>query len=210
MKPNNQKIAKNLIAFLTISLFIINFSCEKKKLPYLGIPVQMNDITTYPTIPDFEYFNQDSNLISLKSIAGHIHFACFFFTSCPTICPKVMRNMTRIAEHFEDHSNISYLCFSLDYKRDSIERLKNYYTKVGIQFKNFHLLRGKDMNDSKNLAQHYLSTASEDPEAAGGINHSGWILLVDKNKHIRAYADGTNDQEIDRLIKDTEGLLSEN
>ncbi|NOT37678.1 MAG: SCO family protein [Saprospiraceae bacterium] len=205
---NSIRLKSNLKLLLLLSI-LFTFSCKKKELQILGVPTIQDSQTIYPVIPEFEYFNQDSQRISLQSLGYNIHIASFFFTSCPTICPKVMRSMSRIADLFADKNNISYLCFSLDSKRDSIPRLKEYYDKVGLNNKNFHLLRGIDMNDSKKLAQHYLSTASEDPEAAGGINHSGWILLVDKNRHLRSYADGTNTEDVDRFIGDIKILLNE-
>ncbi|MCC6815485.1 MAG: SCO family protein [Saprospiraceae bacterium] len=192
-----------------LSIFILGIQCKQKTLPIIGIPSEVNGIKTYPKIPEFSYLNQDSQLVQLKDLKNKIHLACFFFTSCPTICPKVMRNMGRIAEENLNNQNIAYLCFSLDFKRDSISRLKDYYSKIGFTYSNFYLLRGNSPNDTKDLAQNYLSVASDDPEAPGGINHSGWILLIDKDNHIRSYADGTNDTEVDRLLSDLKILLSE-
>ncbi len=194
---------------LNILFLILSISCKQNKLPILGNQVEINGKKEYPKIPDFQYYNQDSQLISNRSLEGKNHLACFFFTSCPTICPKVMRNMIFLSEQVNDKEKFKFLCFSLDFKRDSILRLKEYYDKVGINNPDFHLLRGNEKDDTKKLAQHYLSMASDDPEAPGGINHSGWILLIDKDQHIRAYADGTKSDEVKRLISDINTLLQE-
>lgn len=195
---------KSFILIISLSFYC----CKQKQLPILGNQVEVNGKKEFPKIPEFQYYNQDSQLISNKILNNKNHLACFFFTSCPTICPKVMRNMMFLSEQI-NKDEFAFLCFSLDYKRDSISRLKEYYSKVGINNPDFHLLRGNEKDDTKLLAQHYLSTASDDPEAPGGINHSGWILLVDKNQHIRAYANGTNDDDVKRLLEDIKTLMKE-
>ncbi|MEP7195797.1 MAG: SCO family protein [Saprospiraceae bacterium] len=200
-------LIKSLLCFSLLA--ILSFSCTEKKLPILGPRTLKGSDTIYAQVPEFEFVDQNNSLIRLSEISKNIHVATFFFTSCPTICPKVMRNISRISDHFKNQTNISYLCFSLDYKRDSVARLIEYYTKVGFDDPKLHLLRGNQPNDIKSLAEHYLSTAVDDPTAPGGINHSGWILLVDKKKQLRSYCLGTDDIDVDRFIEDIELLMHE-
>ncbi|HEX5626069.1 MAG TPA: SCO family protein [Saprospiraceae bacterium] len=198
-----------LPAAYLIVLTLLSLSCSKKKLPILGLRQIENGDTIYAKTPDFSFLNQYGNRMDKSILEGQIHVANFFFTSCPTICPKTIRSMIRIAEHFKDHPKISYLNFSIDYKKDSVERLKSYYDKLQVSIKQFHLLHIPSMEEIKRVTEMYMSIAVEDPDAPGGFDHSGWLLLADKDFHIRSYCLGTDDKEVDRFIEDIESLLDE-
>ena len=95
--------------------------------------------------------------------------------------------MMLIDERFGDRNDFLILSHSIDTKRDSVQRLKTYATKVGIDdSKIWHLLTGSQ-RDIYNINDDYLIAAVEDEEAPGGFNHSGNIVLVDKNRHIRSF-----------------------
>jgi protein SCO1/2 len=197
------------IQFLMLTCILSICSCSEKKLPILGLRHTENGDTIYSKIPDFSLTDQFGNTISKKELKGRIHIANFFFTSCPTICPKTMRSMVRIQEEFNQNDDISYLCFSIDYRKDSVGRLKSYYDKLKINNKDFHLLHIPDKNEIKRITESYMSIALEDPSAPGGFDHSGWLLLVDKNFYIRSYCLGTDDKDVDRLMEDIKVLLNE-
>jgi protein SCO1/2 len=191
-----------------ILLFTL-YSCTEKKLPVLGNYSIENGDTIYAKIPDFNLWTQDSMPFTSQMLENKIHVAAFFFTSCPTICPKVMRNMMRIEEKFSKEKDILYLCYSLDFKKDSIPRLKEYASKLGIENSNFYFLQGRQKEDIRSLMNAYMSIAVDDPDSPGGINHSGWILLIDGKKNLRSYCLGTDEKETDKLIKDIQTLLHE-
>jgi len=193
----------------SLLFLLIVTSCKDKKLPILGNRYFELGDTVYAKVPDFDYMNQDSQMVSLKSLEGDIILATFFFTSCQTICPKVMRSMMRLEETFKGDSQLAYICFSLDHRKDTIPRLKQYKSKLGVQNNNFHLLRGNEYNDTKNIANGFLSTAMDDPTAPGGIDHSGWILLVDTAHHIRSFSLGTDEKDVNRFIDDIKLLQHE-
>ena len=178
-------------------VLLLAAGCQTKKLPIIGIEVEENGVKTHARTPDFSLYNQDSIVITQDSINDKIHIANFFFTSCPTICPKTMRSMVELEKKFGSNPTIIYLCFSIDYKRDSVQQLKSYASKLGIQNPRFHLL---SMNSNAQM---------EDESAAGGFDHSGWILLVDGEQHIRSYALGTDPKEMEKFAKDVELLLKE-
>jgi protein SCO1 len=120
-----------------------------------------------------------------------------------------MRSMVRISNHFKGYDNIVFLCFSVDYRKDSVARLKNYFDKLSVKNPNFHLLQIAEKDEIKRIAEAYMSIALEDPTAPGGIDHSGWLLLADQNFYLRSYCLGTDDNEVDRFIDDIEFLLHE-
>lgn len=198
------------INVIAVSLILIAlFSCKDVKLPILGIRHVENGDTIYAQIPDFSLTNQFGNVISKNDLKGKIHIADFFFTSCPTICPKTIRSMMRIAKHFENHKELNYVCFSIDYRKDSVGRLKTYYDKLGIQNDHFYLLHIPTKEEIKRISESYMSIAIEDSSAPGGFDHSGWLMLVDQNSYIRSYCLGTDDKDVDRFIEDIELLLHE-
>ncbi len=207
MNFNDKPIKGSCILLLFLFLFS---TCSERKLAILGHRYVEHGDTIYAQIPDFQLDNQFGNQTGKATLKNKIHISNFFFTSCPTICPKTMRSMVKISRHFQDNDQINYLCFSVDYRKDSVPRLKSYYDKLSVNNPNFFLLHIPTKEDVKRIAEAYMSIAMEDPTAPGGIDHSGWLLLVDKNFYLRSYCLGTDDEDVDRFIKDIELLLNEN
>lgn len=199
----------SLLPFILIWLSYLS-SCTEKKLPILGIRQVVNGDTLYTQIPEFSLPDHNGDTITKYQLKGKIHIANFFFTSCPTICPKTMRSMLRLANHFSNQNSINFICFSIDYRKDSVERLRSYHEKLNYEGSNFHLLHIPTKEEIKRISENYMSIALEDPSAPGGFDHSGWLLLVDKNSYIRSYCLGTDDKDVTRFIDDIDLLLHEN
>ncbi|MBK8484084.1 MAG: SCO family protein [Saprospiraceae bacterium] len=195
-----------IFSFLCVLIF---FSCQERKLPILGLRHIENGDTIYVKTPDFSCQNQFNELIERKHLEGKIHISNFFFTSCATICPKTIRSMIKIGNHFKSNNEIHYINFSIDYRKDSVGRLKTYFDKLQIDVPNFQLLHISTMEEVKRISENYMSIAVEDPSAQGGFDHSGWILLADKNQYLRSYCLGTDEKDVDRFIKDVQKLLDE-
>lgn len=197
---------------ITFGLFIIllTISCknEPKKLPILGERDFVNGDTVYATIPDFAFLNQDSILITNETYKGKVYVVDFFFTHCPTICPKVMKNMLRINEKFKDNPNVRLLSHSIDPKRDTVGRLRTYAKNLGIDAENWSLVTG-DKFKVYDIANKYFAVAKEDPDSPGGFDHSGNIILVDSKRRVRSFADGTDANSVNKLIQDIQILLDE-
>jgi protein SCO1/2 len=189
-------------------------SCsEKKELPYLG-PKTIQTVagksdTIYHKIPAFQFLNQDSVWVNEKTFDNQIYVADFFFTSCPTICPKMKTQMLRLYERYQKNTSVGLVSYSIDPDFDRPYRLKTYAQKLQIKAPKWNLLTG----DKKAIYQlgekSYMVTAQEDKNEAGGFVHSGAFILVDKNKHVRGIYDGTKSEEVDHLMEDMETLLKE-
>lgn len=190
-------------------LLLSLLSCKDNNLPVIGFREVVDGHTQFARIPEFNYKNQFDTTIDTFYLKDKIHIANFFFTSCPTICPKTMKSMVRIAQHFGQRSDVAYLCYSIDYKKDSVPRLLEYYKKLNIDNPHFHLLHMPSKAELKRVPERYMSIAMEDESAAGGFDHSGWLLLVDKNRNIRSYCLGTDEKEVERFIGDIENLLDD-
>lgn len=193
-----------------IAALVACHSQDATPLPILGIhevdPVTGD--TIYHSIPDFTFTDQDSAAISPATFEGKAYIADFFFTSCPTICPKVAKQMLRIYDRYQHEDRLKMLSFTIDPKHDDVPRLKHYADGLGVSADRWHFVTG-EKDSIYNLAGDYMSIAKEDPNAPGGFDHSGWILLVDKNHHIRAYCNGTKEEEVDKFMGDIDRLMAE-
>jgi len=193
---------------LYFALFLWTCTSVPDKLPILGDRIIEQDDTSYHTIAPFKYLDQDSNLITNATFKDKAYVADFFFTSCPTICPKVTRQMLRLQEAFQKDNRLQFLSYSIDYRKDSVPILKRYADKVGINGARWHLVQLKK-DEVERVANQYFSIAYEDETVAGGFDHSGRLMLVDKNGHIRAYCDGTDEQAVDEFMLKIHQLLDE-
>jgi protein SCO1 len=179
-----------------------------KKLPYLGEADPDIPGSKYQ-IPPFSLINQNGDTVSEREVDGKIYIADFFFTHCPTICPKMAQQMLRIHNTYQDHPDVLFLSHSIDFKYDTIETLQKYAQKLGVaDSKTWHFLR-VPQDQLTSLARSYLTAVVKDSTESVGFTHSGHFVLVDQNRHIRSFCDGTKADEVDRLMKDLESLRNE-
>lgn len=186
------------------------WSCmdKNKQLPYLGQPVMVDGKQQQHTVGDWAYVNQDSALVTNKDLSQKIYIADFFFTSCPSICPKVMKQMLRIHDEFKNNDNVQLVSFTLDPKRDNVSKLRLYGNNLGVESKNWWFLSG-EQDATMDLANKFFVTALKDDSVPGGFDHSGKIILVDKNGHVRSFSEGTDESKTPQFIEDVYKLLNE-
>lgn len=195
-----------LLAFLV-------WSCAQpeapKTLPILGFPEidAITGDTTAHIIPDFSFTNQDSVEITNATFAGKAYVADFFFTSCPTICPKVKKQMMRLYEKYRNDNRLMLLSHTIDPKRDTVGKLRDFAKRMGVSSDKWHFVTG-DKSKIYEIADDYMSIAKENPDAPGGFDHSGWLLLIDKDRHIRAYCNGTEEAAVTKFMDDIDWLLA--
>ncbi|MCG8327279.1 MAG: SCO family protein [Chitinophagales bacterium] len=175
-------------------------------LPYLGNHQIQGKDTIYHTITEFAFTNQDSNTVTNGTFKDKAYIADFFFTSCPTICPKVTKQMLRLYDKYEADDRILFLSHTIDTKRDTVGRLRHYANNLGVSSKKWHFVTG-DKDEIYEIADDYMSIATEDPDAPGGFDHSGWLLLIDGQGRIRSFADGTDEEKVNRLMQDIDWML---
>jgi protein SCO1 len=204
-----------VVCLLAAPLSIFLISCggegsENKALPIIGerLGLTATGDTIYPTIPNFSFINQNGDTVTNADFEGKIYVVDFFFTHCPTICPKVTAQMLRVYDRFKDSSAILLLSHSIDPKHDTVGRLKEYAGKLGVVAPKWHFVTGaKDSIYS--IADDYFSIAVENANSPGGFDHSGRLILVDKKRHVRSFCDGTDAKDVDRFMKDVQTLLKE-
>lgn len=192
-------------------------STDKKVLPIYGNrePVtkmvngkQVTD-TIYQTIPPFKFVNQYGDSISNKTLNGNIYVVDFFFTTCPSICPIMHRNMLTVYNTFKIIGGFKIISHTIDPKHDSVPVLKKYADKLGITGNTWWFLQGKKEDVYTIAEKNYLVAVKKDSTAAGGYVHAGYFVLIDKQKRIRGSYDGTDPKQVDQMIADIKTLQSE-
>lgn len=205
-----------LAAFATISMLT---ACQNdKKLPILG---QRDTVTTtnadgstkvdsvYQTIAAFNFLNQDSVYITNDKFKSKIYVADFFFTSCTSICPIMHRNMKTVFDEFKDNDDVMFLSHTIDFKYDKPSVLKKYAQKLGVYGDKWQFVYGPKKEIYDIAEKSYLVAAMEDSSNKDGYVHQGWLILIDKDKHMRGAYDGTDPEAVARLRKDIPILLAE-
>lgn len=186
-------------------------------LPYLGSREPVERVvdgrtvvdTSYQQAPEFELLNQDSVKITEQEFEGSMYIVDFFFTSCPTICPTMSRNMLKIYKKFKDDPRVHFLSHTIDTKYDTPSILKAYADKMGVQGEQWQFVTGRQ-EEIYSLAPKYMVLRPEaDENEPGGFIHQGWFILVDHNRHFRGAYDGTNDEQVAALMEDMDRLLLE-
>ncbi|MFZ4635442.1 MAG: SCO family protein [Saprospiraceae bacterium] len=177
-------------------------------LPILGNRDVVNGDTIYPTVRDFAFVDQDSQVVTNATFQNKAYVVDFFFIHCPTICPKVKANGLRVYEKYKNDPRVLLLSHSIDTRNDTVPALKRHAEKLGIETARWHLVTG-NKDSIYTIADDYFSVATENPEAPGGFDHSGRLILVDKNRHVRAFCDGTDSEDVDRFMLDIDRLLKE-
>ncbi len=136
-------------------------------------------------VPAFSFTDQNGKTISNNDYLGKVFVVEFFFTTCPTICPKMNKNLVQIQGHFTNSEDFGVASFSITPEIDTPEVLKAYADNYGIKNPNWHLMTG-DEDAIYSLANEgfNLYTAKDD-EVLGGFEHSGNFALIDKKGYIR-------------------------
>lgn len=197
------------VFIILISAVVLMTACKnEKRLPILGERDIQNGDTIYHSVPDFSFVNQDSQVVNNATFDSKIYVVDFFFISCPTICPKVMKQMLRVYEKFENEDRLMLLSHTIDTKHDTVGRLKMYAQNLGVNTQKWHFVTG-DKAEIYDIADDYFSIAKEDPEAPGGFDHSGRLILVDTKRHVRSFCDGTDPASVDKFMDDIKALLAE-
>lgn len=194
---------------------------RNKTLPYFGnhdISLSreedgtMTTDTLYFTVPPFAFINQNGREISDADYEGKIYVTDFFFTTCPTICPVMSSQLSRVQDQLRKKQvlgDVMLLSHTVDPENDKPEVLREYAERLGADSSVWNFVTGTQ-EDLYDQARHgYFLTALPSDTAAGGFFHSDTFVLIDRNKHIRGYYDGTSTQSVNEMLVDIEILLNQ-
>lgn len=160
------------------------------------------------TISSFSFLDQNNQIITQASVKEKIHVANFFFSSCPTICPKMTAQMKKVQTTFLNNPDVAILSYSVTPWIDTVERLHKYAQSNGIVAGKWHLLTGSkseiyQLARQSYFAEEQLGFTKDSTE----FLHTEHFVLVDKSGKIRGVYKGTLDLEIEQLIADINNLL---
>ncbi len=202
------------VAFLYIAYQLLK---PQKTLPIYNpsdvnpelVDSTVQHVSKYHTIADFKFTNQNGETVTQKNYEGKIYVADFFFTTCPTICPIMQDNMVVLQQEFKDNPNVMLLSHTVMPHIDSVPVLKKYAIEKGVIDSKWNLVTG-DKKDIFYIARKsYLAVKTETEGELYDMVHTENFILVDEQKRVRGFYDGTNKEEIKRLIEDIRFLLEE-
>ena len=203
------------IVFSVVAISSFNYvQTQEKKLPIYS-PSMVSDelveedlryVKKHHRISDFSLLNQNGNNVTQEDYKNKIYVADFFFTTCPDICPIMTGNMLYLQENLKD-TNVMLASFSVTPKVDTVEVLKEYSTLKGVDDSRWNLMTG-DKKQIYDLARKSYLVAKAIPDGKNhGMIHTENFVLVDRDKRIRGYYDGTNIEDMDKLLDDIQILI---
>ncbi len=216
-KTSEVKKVLVLLALLVVPGLVLIFLSKAEHnfeiLPYLGEPeiIYLADgsaDTTFHTVPNFHLINQEGEDVSFADFEGKIIVADFFFTTCPTICPIMTKQLTRLQWLLEDaaYRDVHFLSFTVNPKNDTPEVLKVYAKEQGADLSRWTFITGDQEAIFELGFEGFLLSTQEDELAPGGFLHSSMFVLLDRERHIRGFYDGTSTKEVDDLVTDIKML----
>lgn len=196
---------------------------QEKKLPVIN-PVDLESEMVDPevlmerkgyghTIGDFSFLNQEGELITQEEIDGKVFVAEYFFTTCPTICPVMNHQLMRVQKAFADEEQFRILSFTVNPEVDTVAQMKRYAEEHQANSHQWHFLTG-EKEALYGLARKSFfvlkpAEAANLGDAGNDFIHTNNFVLVDKQRRIRGYYDGTSVSAVDSLIYDVRRLLNE-
>ncbi|HRN40769.1 MAG TPA: SCO family protein [Vicingus sp.] len=208
-------IPAGLIVFTGI--IIAYFLIKPKQLPVYNpsdinpklVDESLQGVNKLHRIGSFNLINQNGKTITEKDFEGKIYIADFFFVTCPTICPKMTKQMKRVYQKFESNSDVLILSHTVMPEHDSVPVLKEYEIKNEVSAPKWNFVTG-DKKQIYNLARKsYFAAITEGDGGVDDFIHTENFVLIDKEKRIRGFYDGTSENDVDRLINDVSTLLNE-
>ncbi|ESU23203.1 cytochrome c oxidase biogenesis protein YpmQ [Flavobacterium enshiense DK69] len=204
-------------SYIGISFIVLLFGIWA--VPKIVAKFQKSDLHTMGSVPAFELTDQNNKKISNKDYFGKVYVVEFFFSTCPTICPKMNQNMLQLQKEFYGKPDFGIASITIDPEKDTSEHLKRHAETLGVKHYNWHFLTGNKEYIYKLAQSGFNLYAGENKEVNGGFEHSGMFALIDKEGNIRCrrdtydnpilYYDGLEQPGIDMLKEDIKKLLEE-
>jgi protein SCO1/2 len=173
------------------------------------VDFSMKHITKDHTISNFELINQNGDIITNKNYENKIYVADFFFTRCQTICIAMAYNMGELQDFYKNDANIMFLSHSVTPVLDSVSVLKEYADRKGVIDGKWNVTTGSKKDIYELARKSYFAVLDEGNGDENDFIHTEQFVLVDKEKRIRGYYDGTEKEDMIKLKKDIVVLKDE-
>ena len=205
------------ILCVIIIAIIYNILNVKKPLPIYQpamVSEELVDSTIqhkakYHRIADFSLINQNGETITQDTYKDKIYVADFFFTTCQTICPIMTDHMYKIQREIINDDDIMLLSHSVTPRIDDVDQLKKYSKEKGVIDRKWNLVTGDKKQIYELARKSYLAVKNDGNGDEFDMIHTENFMLIDKKRQIRGFYDGTNPEDISRLLEDIETLKEE-
>ncbi|MEM9686794.1 MAG: SCO family protein [Bacteroidota bacterium] len=200
-----------LLVLSGIIIFLFYHALKPKDVLAVYQPVMVTNelvdstvqhVRKYHTIADFRLINQNGDTITQNDYEDKIYIADFFFTTCPSICPIMTDNMVHIQQHILNDDEVMLLSHSVTPDIDSVAQLKKYSLEKGVNDKKWNLVTGDKKHIYELARKSYLAVKDDGDGGPYDMIHTENFILVDKERRIRGFYDGTNSEEIEKLLSD--------
>ena len=200
-RVSNNDVSREESRSTTINQSKVNSNSGKNDLAYIEINGSPKKV------PNFRFVNQNNDTISNEDYLGKVYVVEFFFTTCPTICPRMNKNLIQIQNTFETRDDFGVASFTITPQIDTPEVLKAYADQYGIKNPNWHLMTGDQDTIYKLANEGFNLYTAQDDNVEGGFEHSGNFALIDKHGYIRSRIDGFGNPLIfyNGIISEDEG-----
>lgn len=221
MKSFFKKYWSFIALFLIVSAGILalfyNALKPQKYLPiyqpsmvnYELVDSTLQHVKKFHKIAPFNLTNQNGETITEQDYQDKIYVADFFFTTCPTICPKMTANMGQLQNEFLEDSQVKFLSYSVTPQIDSVQQLKKYAVEKGVNDSKWNLVTGDKKIIYSLARKSYLAVKEDGDGGPFDMIHTENFILVDPEKRIRGFYDGTDLESMQTLITDISILKEE-
>ena len=199
-----------ILAFSVAAITLFYTILKPSKTLPIYQPAEVNEklvdssvihVSKYHKISDFELTNQNGQKITQEFYNNKIYVADFFFTTCQDICPLMTKNMYRLQEELKNDNDILFLSHTVIPEVDTVQQLKKYSIENKVNDSKWNLVTG-DKKQIYDLARKSYLAVEDTEYGEFDMIHTENFILVDKEKRIRGFYDGTNRDDIDRLLED--------
>ena len=198
-----------VFSFVGITVFYKLMSQEERLKIYNPIDINprlvdisVKNLKKNHTIADFELTNQNGEKITNKTYEGKIYIADFFFTRCQTICISMAYNMSELQEYYKNDDDIMFLSHSVTPIIDSVSVLKDYAIKKGVIDEKWNITTGSKTHIYDLARKNYFAVLDEGNGNENDFIHTEQFVLIDKERRIRGFYDGTEKEDMKKIKKD--------
>ncbi|WP_431121472.1 SCO family protein [Flagellimonas flava] len=211
---NQSKVPIAVVAIGTLMVVYL-FPNQKKELPVYGpqdfdpelVDVVLQNTQALHTVTDFSLINQEGEHISQENYKDKIYVTDFFFTRCPSICPIMSNNMQKLQQEFLNEDDVMLLSMSVTPEMDSVPVLKEYARRNGVFKSKWNIATGDKKHIYDLARKSYFATVDYGDGGLQDFIHTPNFVLVDQNKQIRGVYNGTDTDDVNRLIGDIKSLV---
>lgn len=186
-----------IIAFPLVSLILSRLGLEEGK----AMRLELNKYTQFAPIGNFTLTDQNGKTITRESLRGKVTVASFFFSRCSGPCPKILAQVQRVQNEYTEEPNLLFLSFTVDSEYDTQPVLNDLAKRYGADSLKWHFLTGKQDDIYKLMNEGFHLAADAGDGTVESVTHSSRLVLLDTAGRIRNYYEGTEQEEVNKMME---------